>query len=84
MIGSGEIIWIVIIALIVIFGSSKLPEIGRGIGEAIKNFKKSLSESKEIDVTPKKGPEGEGRNSGQDDSNSESTSRHQDDKEKKS
>lgn len=83
MIGSGEIIWIVIIALIVIFGSSKLPEIGRGIGEAIKNFKKSLSESKEIDVTPKKGS-GEGRNSGQNDSNSESTPRHQDDKEKKS
>jgi sec-independent protein translocase protein TatA len=83
MIGSGEIIWIVIIALIVIFGSSKLPEIGRGIGEAIKNFKKSLSESKEIDVTPKKGPE-EGRNSGQDNSNSESAPRHQDDKEKKS
>lgn len=83
MIGSGEIIWIVIIALIVIFGSSKLPEIGRGIGEAIKNFKKSLSESKEIDVTPKKGSE-EGRNSGQDDSNSESAPRHQDDKEKKS
>lgn len=83
MIGSGEIIWIVIIALIVIFGSSKLPEIGKGIGEAIKNFKKSLSESKEIDVTPKKGSE-EGRNSGQDDSNSESAPRHQDDKEKKS
>lgn len=83
MIGSGEIIWIVIIALIVIFGSSKLPEIGRGIGEAIKNFKKSLSESKEIDVTPKKGPE-EGRNSGQADSDSESAPRHQDDKEKKS
>jgi sec-independent protein translocase protein TatA len=29
-----------------------LPEIGRGIGEAIKNFKKSTSENPEIDVTP--------------------------------
>ncbi len=31
-----------------------LPEIGKGIGQAIKNFKKGVSEPDEIDVTPKK------------------------------
>jgi len=38
----------------VLFGAKRLPEMGRGIGEAIKNFKKGLSEPSEIDVTPKK------------------------------
>lgn len=38
----------------VLFGAKKLPELGRGIGEGIKNFKKGLSEPTEIDVTPKK------------------------------
>jgi sec-independent protein translocase protein TatA len=41
---------IVLVIVIVLFGASKLPEIGRGVGEAIKNFKKSTSdESPEID-----------------------------------
>ncbi|HXX53883.1 MAG TPA: twin-arginine translocase TatA/TatE family subunit [Thermodesulfovibrionales bacterium] len=38
----------------VLFGAKRLPDMGRGIGEAIKNFKKGLSEPSEIDVTPKK------------------------------
>ncbi len=48
--------WIIVgvVALVVIFGVSKLPEIGKGIGEGIKNFKKALSGQSEIDVTPKK------------------------------
>lgn len=37
----------------VLFGAKRLPKMGRGIGEAIKNFKKGLSEPSEIDVTPK-------------------------------
>jgi len=37
-----------------LFGGKKLPELGKGMGEAIKNFKKGLSEPTEIDVTPKK------------------------------
>ncbi|KPK01487.1 MAG: preprotein translocase subunit TatA [Nitrospira bacterium SG8_35_4] len=40
---------IVLVIVVILFGSSKLPEIGRGVGEAIKNFKKSTSESPEID-----------------------------------
>jgi sec-independent protein translocase protein TatA len=44
---------IVLVILVVLFGASRLPEIGSGIGEAIKNLKKSMSELHEIDVTPK-------------------------------
>jgi sec-independent protein translocase protein TatA len=45
-IGLPELILILLI-LIVIFGASRLPEIGRGIGQAITNFKSSVRESKE-------------------------------------
>lgn len=45
---------IIIIGLIVfiIFGAGKLPEIGSGMGKALKNFKNSLAGKDEIDVTP--------------------------------
>ncbi len=51
--GMQELI-IILIIVIIIFGASRLPELGRGIGQAIKNFKKATSEPDEIDVTPKK------------------------------
>ncbi len=51
--GTTELIIIFLIVL-VLFGASRLPEIGGGIGKAIRNFKKSVSEPDEIDVTPKK------------------------------
>lgn len=34
----------------VLFGGKKLPELGKGVGEAIKNFKKGVSEPAEIEV----------------------------------
>ena len=40
---------IILVIVVVLFGAKKLPEIGSGIGEAIKNFKKSTSEASEID-----------------------------------
>jgi len=40
---------IILVIVVVLFGAKKLPEIGSGIGEAIKNFKKSTSETSEID-----------------------------------
>ncbi len=51
--GMQELVIILIIVL-VLFGATRLPEIGRGIGQAIRNFKKATSEPDEIDVTPKK------------------------------
>ncbi|KPK30860.1 MAG: hypothetical protein AMK70_13425 [Nitrospira bacterium SG8_35_1] len=51
--GATELI-IILIIVVILFGASRLPEIGKGIGEAIKNFKKSSAEQPEIDVTPDK------------------------------
>ncbi|MDP2167931.1 MAG: twin-arginine translocase TatA/TatE family subunit [Thermodesulfovibrionales bacterium] len=56
--GAQELI-IILIIVFLIFGASRLPELGKGIGQAIRNFKKSVSEPDEIDVTPKKGVEKE-------------------------
>jgi sec-independent protein translocase protein TatA len=51
---SAQDVTVVVVIAIVLFGVKKLPELGQGIGEAIRNFKKGLSEPGEIDVTPKK------------------------------
>jgi sec-independent protein translocase protein TatA len=51
--GMPELIVILVIVL-VLFGANRLPEMGKGIGQAIRNFKKATSEPDEIDVTPKK------------------------------
>jgi sec-independent protein translocase protein TatA len=48
--------------VIVIFGARRLPELGSGLGQAIKNFKKGVSAKEEIDVTPKKDEASEGEN----------------------
>lgn len=56
--GTQELI-IIFLIIMVLFGASRLPEIGSGIGKAIKNFKKATSDQDEIDVTPKKPAEKE-------------------------
>lgn len=33
---------LVLLIVVLIFGASRLPELGRGIGEGIRNFKQSL------------------------------------------
>ena len=50
--GLQELVIILVIAL-VIFGGKKLPEVGSGLGKAIREFKRGTSEPDEIDVTPK-------------------------------
>jgi sec-independent protein translocase protein TatA len=36
--------WVVVLAIVlIVFGPSKLPELGKGLGAAIRNFKESLS-----------------------------------------
>ena len=44
--GMPELVIILIIAL-VIFGGSRLPQLGEGLGKAIKGFKKGISDSNE-------------------------------------
>ena len=53
--GITELLVIMVIVLIV-FGASRLPEIGSGLGKAIRGFKESLAGKDAIDVTPKKEP----------------------------
>jgi sec-independent protein translocase protein TatA len=50
---------VIFLIIMVLFGATRLPEIGSGIGKAIRNFKKSATEPDEIDVTPKKPVEDE-------------------------
>jgi sec-independent protein translocase protein TatA len=45
-----ELVLILIIVLI-IFGAGKIPQLGEGLGKAIKGFKKAVHESEAIDVT---------------------------------
>ncbi len=48
--------WQVIIILavfVLLFGAKKLPQIGKGMGEALRNFKKSVNEVDDAtDITP--------------------------------
>jgi sec-independent protein translocase protein TatA len=45
-----ELLLILIIVLI-IFGAGKIPQLGEGLGKAIKGFKKSVNEPDPVDVT---------------------------------
>ena len=47
---------IILVIIILIFGANRLPEIGRGIGKGIRNFRKAVKSPDEIDVTPERGP----------------------------
>lgn len=45
-IGPTELLLILLI-VIIIFGARKLPELGKSLGEGIKNFKKAISSARE-------------------------------------
>ena len=50
-IGWMELLIILVIALI-FFGPSKLGDLGKGLGDAIKNFKGAMKEGNETPTTP--------------------------------
>lgn len=52
-IGMQELL-VILVLVLVIFGAKRLPEIGGGLGRAIRNFRQAASEPDEIDITPKK------------------------------
>lgn len=58
--GAGELM-IILVIVVVVFGATKLPQLGDGLGRAIKNFKRAVNtDAEQIDVTPKaKGKAGE-------------------------
>jgi sec-independent protein translocase protein TatA len=44
---------LVILAIVIlIFGTSRIPELGRGLGEGIRNFKKSLKGAEDDEKKP--------------------------------
>lgn len=52
-IGTTELILILVVATL-LFGVKKLPELGSSLGEGIKNFKESFSESPKTTTTKAK------------------------------
>ena len=51
-IGMPELL-IVLVIVLIIFGAGKLPEIGKGLGKGISNFRKGISGAEKIDASPK-------------------------------
>jgi sec-independent protein translocase protein TatA len=49
--GFGELVLILLI-VVVVFGATKLPQLGDGLGKAIKNFKRAVNAQNELDVSP--------------------------------
>ena len=56
MLGSfGPMELVLILAIVVvIFGASKLPQLGKGLGEGIRSLKKSLSDDSEAESEPER------------------------------
>jgi len=51
---SGAHIVIVVIALLLLFGGKKIPELMSGIGKGMKDFKKAIKEDDETSAEPQK------------------------------
>ncbi len=47
---------VVLLIVLVVFGAGRLPQIGEGIGKAIRNLKRGLKTDDDIEVTPKEAP----------------------------
>ncbi len=52
-IGVTEILLIALVALL-LFGAGRIADIGKGLGQGIKNFKQGLKEADELDADKKK------------------------------
>ncbi len=48
---------VILVIVVIVFGAGKLPQIGENMGKAIRNFKASTHEKKEIDLASKKAGE---------------------------
>ena len=52
---------VILVIVVIVFGAGKLPEIGSGIGQGIKNFKKATRDAdkqEKIEETKKEGGSG--------------------------
>jgi sec-independent protein translocase protein TatA len=50
--GMSELI-VVLLIVVLLFGAKRLPEIGEGLGKAIKSLKRGLNSDEDIEVAPK-------------------------------
>ncbi len=48
--GTGELI-VLLVIVVLIFGVNKIPQLGKGLGEGIRNFKSSLKAAQEDSTT---------------------------------
>ena len=49
--GMGELI-VILLIVVVLFGANKLPQLGKGLGEGIRSFKKSFGGEDDDKPTP--------------------------------
>ena len=61
MFGMGLAEFLIILVIVLLFFGRRLPEVGEGLGKAIRGFRKSIREQDEIDVTPEPGRESKER-----------------------
>jgi sec-independent protein translocase protein TatA len=54
-VGLPEILLIALVALL-LFGAGRIADIGKGLGQGIKNFKQGLKEADEVDAEKKPAP----------------------------
>jgi sec-independent protein translocase protein TatA len=52
-IGMPELL-IILVIILIIFGTGKLPEIGSALGKGIKNFKKATTEKEDLELSSPK------------------------------
>lgn len=50
--GTSELL-IILVIVVVVFGATKLPQLGDGLGKAIRNFKRSVGNPEELEVKAK-------------------------------
>lgn len=50
-------IGLIVLVIILIFGAGKLPQLGRAVGDTIREFKKSMKAVNEEEKTDEKSPE---------------------------
>jgi sec-independent protein translocase protein TatA len=50
-IGFSELV-VILLILILVFGASRLPALGEGLGRAIRSFKRGINQDENIEVTP--------------------------------
>ncbi len=60
-IGLSELLVILLICLL-LFGANRLPEIGKSLGEGIREFKKAMKEASSEDHSPSKPPKEDKKN----------------------